>query len=163
MEIEILEIEKINMDGSLQPRHELSPFLIDEYAKALRNGTDFPPVIVFRDGEDNLLVDGFHRLFAAKEVGLTEFPVEIHRGSWREALLFSVSANIGHGLRRSHADKRRAVLTLLQDEEWSEFSDNRIAQIAQVSQPFVSKLRYFASYNNYKMERKVTRGAQIHY
>ena len=41
----------------------------------------------------------------------------------------------------SNADKRKAVLTLLEDEEWSKWSDNEIAQKCEVSQPFVSKLR----------------------
>lgn len=35
----------------------------------------------------------------------------------------------------------RAVLTLLQDEEWGRWSDNQIAKKAGVSQPFVSALR----------------------
>src|SRR5687767_8011832 len=42
---------------------------------------------------------------------------------------------------RSHEEKRRAVSSLLQDEEWWKKSDYAIAREARVSQPFVSKLR----------------------
>lgn len=38
-------------------------------------------------------------------------------------------------------DKRRAVLTLMEDAEWSKWSDNKIAEKCGVSQPFVGKLR----------------------
>ena len=33
-----------------------------------------------------------------------------------------------HGLRRSNADKRRAVLTLLNNEEWAKWSAREIAK-----------------------------------
>jgi hypothetical protein len=39
----------------------------------------------------------------------------------------SVSANAPHGLRRTNADKRRAVVRLLEDTEWSQWADREIA------------------------------------
>lgn len=56
-------------------------------------------------------------------------------------------------MRRTNADKRRAVETLLRDDEWGKWSDNEIARRCGVSQPFVSKLR--TSYNNYKIEPRL--------
>jgi hypothetical protein len=44
-------------------------------------------------------------------------------------------------IRRTNADKRRYVLTLLRDPEWVAQSDTVIAKDAGVTQPFVSKLR----------------------
>lgn len=38
-------------------------------------------------------------------------------------------------------DKRRAVETLLRDEEWSKKTDNWIATTCGVSQPFAAKVR----------------------
>lgn len=38
-----------------------------------------------------------------------------------------------HGLRRSNEDKRRAVMTLLNDAEWVTWSDNAIAKACNVS------------------------------
>ena len=67
------------------------------------------------DGTDYWLADGFHRFWAAKEAGLTEIYEEIHPGTLRDAILFSLSANSKHGLRRTNADKRKAVQTLLDD------------------------------------------------
>jgi len=53
----------------------------------------------------------------------------------------SVVANATHGLRRTNQDKRRAVELLLNDPEWSGWSDHEIARACGVTQPFVSKLR----------------------
>jgi len=37
-------------------------------------------------------------------------------------MLFTISVNADHGLPRSNADKRKAVMTLLQDPEWSQLT-----------------------------------------
>ena len=76
------------------------------------------------------LADGFHRLAAVKKEGTGFIPVEIHPGTRRDAVLYSVGANATHGLPRTNADKRRAVLILLQDEEWAAWSDGMIAKAA---------------------------------
>jgi hypothetical protein len=41
----------------------------------------------------------------------------------------------------TNADKRRAVLTLLEDPEWREWSDSAIAQQCHVSRPLVAEMR----------------------
>lgn len=61
--------------------------------------------------------------------------------TYREALLVSIDSNRNHGIRFSNADKRKAVFRLLKDQEWSGWSDNKIADFCGVSQPFVSNLR----------------------
>ncbi|HEV3448349.1 MAG TPA: hypothetical protein VG099_27180 [Gemmataceae bacterium] len=61
-----------------------------------------------------------------------------------------------HGLPRTNADKRKAVLLLLADVEWSQWSDGQIARRCQVSQVFVSKLRKGASHNGYEMQARTT-------
>lgn len=57
------------------------------------------------------------------------------------AVLHSVGANAQHGQRRTNADKRKAVMTLLNDEEWGQWSDREIARQCAVSKSFVNKLR----------------------
>jgi hypothetical protein len=53
----------------------------------------------------------------------------------------TVGANQSHGLRRTNDDKRRAVMTLLNDEEWGGWSANEISKRCGVSQPFVSQIK----------------------
>jgi hypothetical protein len=63
------------------------------------------------------------------------------RRTGREAILFSVGANATHGIRRTNADKRNAVLKLLGDPEWGQWSDSQIAKICGVSHAFVGEMR----------------------
>lgn len=136
-----LELKEIRLDGGTQPRVELNQEVVGDYADSLMAGAVFPPVHVFHDGSSYWLADGFHRYFAHKRAGKLEIDVDVHTGTLRDALLFSLSANSQHGLRRTNDDKRRAVLILLNDLEWSEWSDVKIAEAAGVSNATVHRIR----------------------
>lgn len=139
--IEMLAIGKIRADSRVQSRTELDQFTIDTYAERMKEGVCFPPVVVFFDGKDHWLADGFHRLEAEKQIGSEEINVEKKKGGKRDATLYSIGSNISHGLARSNADKRRSVEMLLDDEEWLKWSDRAIAKLCGVSHSFVSKVR----------------------
>jgi hypothetical protein len=134
-------LKKIRIDGGTQPRAAIYENIIADYANALLDGTILPPVVVFFDGDDYWLGDGFHRYHANKKARLSEIEADVRNGTQRDAILYSVGANESHGLRRTNEDKRRAVLTLLNDEEWSKWSNRVIARQCAVSPGFVDKLR----------------------
>lgn len=136
-----LKLSKINIDGGTQPREDINEEVVSEYATAMIDGDLFPPVIVFNDGAKYWLADGFHRYHASKKTGYLEIEAEVKQGTKRDAVLYSVSANSKHGLRRTNEDKRKAVVTLLNDEEWGGWSDREIARKCAVSTPTVSKYR----------------------
>src|SRR5882762_2674965 len=123
MNITTLNIESVTADPQAQPRVQLDQFIVDDYATAMKLGAEFPPVTVFSDGERHWLADGFHRHAAARQAGLTTLQAEVRPGGLRDAVLFSCAANGQHGLRRSNADKRKSVLILLLDSDWSQWSD----------------------------------------
>jgi len=147
----VIELSKIRIDGCTQPRAELNQATVDEYAEAIKTGAQLPPVTLFYDGAHYWLADGFHRYFGAKAAGRTTIHEDITPGTLREAILYSLSANSKHGLRRSNADKRRAVQTLLDDAEWSKWSSNEIAKRCAVGVDMVIALR-----NSSLSETKVT-------
>lgn len=157
--IKELEIVSIKRDLTLQPRTALHQDWVEEYAHDMLGGAHMPPVVVFFDGADNWLADGFHRVYAAEAAGLLAISADIRDGSRRDALLFSVGANAVHGHRRTNEDKRRAVDTLLKDPEWSKWSDREIAKQCAVTHPFVSERRPQPSGNAYQISepRRVTR------
>jgi hypothetical protein len=101
----------------------------------------FPPLVVFHDGADYWLADGFHRWHALNQAGKTSAEVDVRSGTVREAILFSLGANGAHGLRRTNADKRKAVESMLADPEWAKWSDHKIADACGVSHPFVAAIR----------------------
>lgn len=134
-------LKDIELDSSLQVRESLDQEVINDYSEALREGAKFPAITVFRVGNRNLLVDGWHRFFAHKKAGLADVEVELIEGSMRDATLCAIGANSEHGLRRSNKDKRKAVMMLLDDFEWAEWSDRKIAQVAKVSSMTVGTIR----------------------
>ena len=136
-----LVLDKIRIDGGTQPRVKLNQDLVTEYAEAIREGANFPPVDVFYDGTDYWLGDGFHRYHGYRGAEKTKIPATIRNGTQRDAVLFSCGANPAHGLRRSNADKRKAVTTLLEDPEWATWSNNEIARRCHVGHPLVAEIR----------------------
>lgn len=139
--VQNLKIEQIRTDGGTQPRMSLNEATVTEYGEAITEGAKFPPVTVFHDGAEYWLADGFHRFFAHKGIGVLDIPADVHQGTQRDAILYSVGANAAHGLRRSNDDKRKAAMTLLEDAEWAKWSDREIAKRCGVSNDFVSRLR----------------------
>lgn len=135
------KLSEIRIDGGTQARAELNEAVVSEYAEAIADGAQFPPAVLFFDGSAYWLADGFHRFHAFRKAGKGDLPADVRQGTRRDAILYSVGANANHGLRRSNADKRKAVLTLLNDPEWSKWSDREIARRAGVSNNFVSGLR----------------------
>lgn len=136
-----LKLSQIRIDGGTQPRDSIDQTVVSEYNHSLMNGAVFPPVEVFFDGINYYLADGFHRYFAHKSAVSPDISVNVHTGTLRDAILYSVSANDKHGLRRSIADKRKAVMILLRDDEWKQWSNTEIAKRCNVSTPFVIKIR----------------------
>jgi len=137
---EYLSLSLIVADEEVQPRAVLSQETITEYAQQMAAGVQFPPVMTFLDGTYYWLADGFHRLEAAKKAGLSTILAKVRQGYRREAILYAVGANAAHGLKRTNQDKRRAVETLLNDHEWSQWSAREIARTCGVSNTFVCNL-----------------------
>lgn len=150
-----INIADIRVNGGTQSRSSIDRGVVSDYAEAVRDGATFPPITVFFDGSSYWLADGFHRYEAYSAAQIYDVPADIRQGTQRDAILFSVGANASHGLRRTNDDKRRAVLTLLNDPEWAAWSDREIARACGVSNRFVSNLR--PSVNGSQIERTVTR------
>ncbi len=136
-----MKLSDITFDVGLQSRVEISKDAVDEYTEALLAGAKFPPIKIFFDGTNNFIGDGWQRCEAHKNAGLTEIDAEVVKGSRRDALLYSLKANATHGLRRTNADKRKCVITMLDDFEWAEWSDSEIARHCSVHPVTVGRIR----------------------
>lgn len=101
-----VEISKIRLDGSTQPRCAIGEDTVADYAEAMRDGASFPPVVAFNDGSALWLADGFHRYHATRAVGMVTILVEERPGTRRDAILYGFGANVRHGLRETRADKQ---------------------------------------------------------
>jgi hypothetical protein len=136
-----VSIDSIRIDGGTQTRELINETAVAQYTEDLLNGCIFPPIEIFDDGVHKWLVDGFHRLFAHKRADFPEIEVNVHQGTLRDAQLYALGVNDKHGLQRTNADKRKAVMIALNDLEWQDYSDTQIAKICNVSATFVAKCR----------------------
>jgi hypothetical protein len=137
-----LLLDAVLIDPALQMREGMNEATIDEYAEAMKEGVAFPPVVVFRAPNGRLwLSDGFHRFKAARRAGRTHLEAEVRPGDRRDALLHAAGANAAHGLRRTRADKQKAVRAVLDDPELCEKSSREIAKICLVSEFLVRSIR----------------------
>ena len=136
-----IKISDVRIDGGAQSRASIDQNIVADYAEAMAAKAVFPPVVAYFDGSAYWLADGFHRYQAYIRAELDTIAADVRQGTQRDAILFSVGANASHGLRRTSDDKRRAVLTLLNDKEWSKWSANQIAKQCGVSHTFVNGLK----------------------
>ena len=143
--MKVMNLAALVLDEKLQSRTEINQDAVDDYAHAMEEGDQFPPLTVFFDGVHYYLADGYHRYHAAKKAGKVSANCEVVNGTFREAQLYATGVNAKHGMRRSYADKRKAVMTLLDDFEWSQWNNSEIARRAGVSSTFVANLRQSGS------------------
>lgn len=155
-----LATKHIRIDGGTQTRESLDESVVSEYAEVMQSGESFEPCVVFYDGSNNWLADGFHRYFAAVKTGKS-LVCEQRQGSKRDAIFYSTGANGTHGLRRSNQTKRNAVTKLLEDAEWSARSDNWIADHCKVSHPFVAGIRKEVTCNISSQTERVARDGRV--
>ena len=113
----MIKTNSIRLDGGTQPRTEIDWDAVDEYAELVNSNIPFKdPIVVFYDGTNYWLADGFHRVHATLKTSFREIEAQVYSGSQRDAILYSVGANASHGQRRTNEDKRRAVLTMLTND-----------------------------------------------
>lgn len=89
---------------------------------------EWPPVLATRGGR---VIDGTHRLIAARRCGLPNLSVTWFDGTDDEAFAEAVHRNVAHGLPLSFHDRVEALRHLLRSHR--DWSDRRLASICAVS------------------------------
>jgi uncharacterized protein (DUF1015 family) len=74
-----ISVNAIRLD--FQPQENLLEDTVNEYVEMLQHGEELPPIRLRFDGTDYFLEDGFHRVEAAKRVGVGEIEAEILPGT----------------------------------------------------------------------------------
>lgn len=136
-----LSLDKITIDAGTQARATLKKDTIADYAEAMKDGAQFPPCLLYHDGDKYYLVDGFHRYFAAKKIKTPSILVTTVPGTLQEAIEKSWSVNDKHGLPRTREDKRKAVVSALATDAHRGKSDREIAKLCSVSHTFVAAVK----------------------
>lgn len=139
MKTETITLSQVRTDANMQIRAAIDEATVTQYAELMTENITMPPIVVFGDGNQYILADGFHRLLAAARNDFLTIEAEIYPGTRADALRYALSANSTHGLRRTNADKRRSVELAL--AEWPKLSDRELSRVCAVSVNFVGDVR----------------------
>jgi ParB-like chromosome segregation protein Spo0J len=132
--------------------------LDERHVELLMESVDsWPPIVVW--GDDPVVVDGCHRVEAARRLGRYSVIAIRFLGSPEEAFIEAVRRNVNHGLPLSVADRRRAARRVLsRNPEWS---DRRIASLCGLSDKTVGRLRRVATGGIVAVDRRVGRDGKV--
>jgi transposase len=147
-----IAIDAIRRDGGTQMRASIDQDVVNDFAERMDDGDRFPPIVVFSDGGAFWLADGFHRMAARERLarkyegtelhaGWTNVNVEKIDGTQHDAIKYAICANQSHGLRRTNADKQKAVRAALAHPAMMNMSNRDIAKAVGVGHQLVGKVR----------------------
>ncbi|MGW2771402.1 ParB/RepB/Spo0J family partition protein [Streptomyces olivaceoviridis] len=110
----------------------------DEHVRTLaESDAPLPPVIVHAG--TLRLIDGTHRVHAARLRGQTTIPARFYEGPDDGAFVLAVASNVRHGLPLSRAERLTAAERVL--DSHPHWSDRAVAQVTGLSATTIGKLR----------------------
>ncbi|TCV86326.1 ParB/RepB/Spo0J family partition protein [Sulfurirhabdus autotrophica] len=95
---QLIPIDLITRDTELQVRNKMDTPTIRKYAVAMRSGAEFPPISLAMVDGTYLLLDGWHRLAAARELGEYHITALVKPMTREVATWEAAKANLTHGL-----------------------------------------------------------------
>lgn len=137
----VVPLADLTDDARFQSRTRTDTGTVDDYKESMSSGAVMPPITVALVDGVMFIVDGWHRVQAARELGYEEIEAEVTPMTENEAMWRAAGANQSHGLRRSNADKIRAVEMVLTIPTTEHMSDREIARRIGVSHEFVRQHR----------------------
>ena len=135
-----LKLDLIRIDGGTQQR-DIDEDVKQRYMKLMQDGVQFPPVEVIFDGKDHWIWDGFHRYHCACARGDKVIVANVVKGTLREAIWLSFSANKAHGFPRQKGVAKDIIEQILTDKTWAKKSLSAIAKHVGVTQGYVSQVK----------------------
>lgn len=133
-----IPIDDINID-ELQFRAAVNEEAVEDYLNRMKAGDEFPPIKVFSKNGRFVLLDGRHRLEAARCNHQRDITAEVWEGEWEQAVQIGLAANATHGLRRTNADKHQSAKVALQT--WPDYADRRLANICVLHHSTIAAVR----------------------
>ena len=132
--MDTINVNELVLDNTLNPRLKGTNSEIVEYYAEIFDDVIWPPILVHR--ESLKLIDGFHRVAAAKKVGKYNFFVQYLENIAEEELFaYAVKANLGHGANLSKEERYKAIHKL-QRAGWT---NEKIAELLNCGITTVNK------------------------
>jgi len=158
-----LGMDSIIVDPDLQSRVGTDPEHVARLSEAMLAGIDLPPVIVFYDSVSGAywLSDGFHRYSAHRKLDRKSIWCYVFNGAMKDALLYSVSANLENSKPTTKEDRKKAVMMLFR--EVFDMTDDEVGRRSGVSRSTVVRYRIEYCEQHGLKPRKQTRNTRPTY
>lgn len=151
MEPEAVWMELARLKVGLSPRErQVDPGHVVALAELQGQ---WPPILVARC--DGMVIDGYHRVEAARSLGWSKVPALLFDGTPEEAFVEAVRRNVEHGLPLTIEERKAAARRLLSAH--SNWSDRRIAEVCALSGRTVARLRAAGGQRTGDPEQRVCR------
>ena len=147
--VQKIPLEEIRLSSGFCFRNKIDLKAIDRYQEKFQQCLDdtvegaetaYPfnePIYVFYDGEVYHVIDGWHRVTAAKKVGLKEIPCAVF-DDHREAIRVGLASNQEHGVPLNDGD--RAVRIRIAVATFPELSNRTIADLVGCNSRYVDRI-----------------------
>jgi ParB-like chromosome segregation protein Spo0J len=112
-----------------------------------------PPIVVHRS--TMRVIDGMHRLQAAKLSGRDTIEVQFYDGDEADIFVLAVARNIAHGLPLSRSDRTAAAARIVSSHP--QWSDRKIASVTGLSATTVGTIRMRSTDNSGQSHTRVGR------
>jgi len=117
-------IDKIIIREDLYPRLEIDTKKIQEYSENIEK---LPPIEL---NQDNILIDGMHRMKAHKQAGLDEIEyIVFETKSDNDIIMRAIETNATHGLQLNYKEKKSLAVKLYHDDD----TRRRLLKVLSVS------------------------------
>lgn len=132
------DVERVAVAGLHRRHHVRRALNVDHVERLAEVLSRCPPILI---GADGTLVDGQHRVAAARQLGIDELPALRLPPSdtYGAELIRAIEANTCHGLPLTRQERRDSITAVLGLR--SELSDREIARICGVSRSVVATIR----------------------
>jgi ParB-like chromosome segregation protein Spo0J len=114
--VDTISVHDLILDRSLNPRLGGVDQEVVAFYATIFHDVHWPPILV--DRATHKLIDGWHRVEAAKRVGVYTLPVQWLEVPTDEHFALAVKANLAHGIRLSKEDRLQAIEHLIR-EGWT--------------------------------------------
>lgn len=137
----LINVAAIRLDGDTQVRKKIDQEQVEDFAQMMLTGVPFDDIVVFNDGKDAWLADGFHRVLAARMAGATEIGATVKAGTVEDARLYAFAANTRRGLSLSTEDKINILKKMEQHPITKSWSNRQIAKHLNCSDVAIGRLK----------------------
>ncbi|MFD6455860.1 ParB/RepB/Spo0J family partition protein, partial [Nocardia sp. NPDC060220] len=120
-------------------------------------GITAPPIVVNRETME--VIDGAHRLMAARKRGESTINVSFFDGSETDAFLFAVHVNAEQGLPLSREDRLAATRRIF--ETHGTWSDRMIAELVGLSSKTIASIRTCSTEADSRLNKRLGRDGKM--